>query len=61
MGKTSWEYQKGNYKQINIKFNLNDADDALLFHFAANRTVNTTALIKNLLRDEMMRCAYGEE
>ena len=59
--KSSWDYQKNKYKQINIKFNMNDIDDAALYHFATNVTLNTQGLIKKLLRDEMWRCAYGEE
>lgn len=59
--KSSWDYQKNNYKQISIKFNMNDIDDATLYHLATNKTLNTQGLIKKLLREELWRCAYGEE
>ena len=59
--KTSWDYQKNNYKQISIKFNMNDIDDSTLYYLATNKTLNTQGLIKNLLREELWRCAYGEE
>lgn len=47
--KTSWEYQKGRYKQINIKFNMNDDQDALIHWYLTTKTVNATRLIKDLI------------
>ena len=58
--KKSWDYQKDRYKQINIKFNMSDIDDATIYHFAAHCSTNTSALIKKLLYDEMVRRAYNE-
>lgn len=57
--KKSWDYQKDRYKQINIKFDMHDLDDALVYHFAANCN-NTSRIIKKLLYEEMLRCAYEE-
>lgn len=57
--KKSWDYQKNRYKQINIKFDLNNLDDAEIYHFAAHCS-NTSKVIKDLLYDEMVRCAYEE-
>lgn len=59
--KSSWDYQRDRYKQINIKFDMNSPDDATLYHFVSDCTRNTSGLIKQLLRDEMVRCAYGEK
>ena len=60
MRKKSWEYQRDRYKQINIKFDMQNSDDAMLHHFLVCRTDNVTALIKRLIYDEMMRGAYYE-
>lgn len=49
----SWDYQKGNYKQINIKFNMNNEYDAMLHHFIVTCKDNVSALIKKLLYEEM--------
>lgn len=58
--KSSWEYQKERYKQLNIKFNMSNPEDALLYHFIANVTHNSTALIKKLIYEEMVGAAYEE-
>lgn len=60
--KTSWEYEKErNSKQIRIVFNLDDKNDALIYHFLNIHKPNRTSLIKRLVYDEMVRCAYEEE
>ena len=60
--KTSWEYEKErNSKQIRIVFNLDDTTDALIYHFLNIHKPNRTSLIKRLVYEEMVRCAYGEE
>ena len=56
----SWDYQRGKYKQINIKFDMLNYDDAVLHHFVTTYTDNTTGLIKRLIYDEMIRSAYYE-
>lgn len=56
--KKSWSYQKDRYKQVNIKFDMNNLDDAMLHHFIVDCTQNTTGLIKKLIYEEMVRCAY---
>lgn len=59
--KSSWEYEKErNSKQIRIVFNLDDTTDALIYHFLNTYKPNRTALIKRLVYDEMVRCAYEE-
>lgn len=58
--KSSWEYQKGRYKQLNIKFDMSNPEDALLYHYIANVTRNSTALIKKLIYEEMVGSAYEE-
>lgn len=59
--KTSWEYEKErNSKQIRIVFNLDDTDDALIYHFLNIHKPNRTSLIKRLVYEEMVRCAYEE-
>lgn len=47
--KTSWDYQKGKYKQINIKFNMDDDHDALLHWYLTCKTANASRLIKDLV------------
>ena len=60
--KTSWEYEKErNSKQIRIVFNLDDKTDALIYHFLNIHKPNRTSLIKRLVYEEMVRCAYEEE
>ena len=56
----SWDYQRNRYKQVNIKFDMNNIDDAMIHHFAVDCTANTSALIKKLLYEEMVRCTYEE-
>ncbi len=58
--KTSWDYQKNRYKQLNIKFDMNDTVDGLLYHFISTQS-NSTKVIKKLIYDELVRCAYEEE
>jgi len=58
--KTSWDYQKNRYKQLNIKFDMNDTVDGLLYHFISTQN-NSTKVIKKLIYDELVRCAYEEE
>lgn len=47
--KTSWDYQKNRYKQINIKFNMDDEYDSAIHFFLTCKTDNATRLIKDLL------------
>ena len=58
--KKSWDYQKGRYKQLNIKFDMENDEDILLWHFLSTRS-NATRLIKMLIRNELWDCAYNEE
>ena len=58
--KKSWDYQRNRYKQVNIKFDMKNADDALLHHFITTCTDNTTALIKELIYNEMTWRAHYE-
>lgn len=56
--KKSWDYQKNRYKQVNIKFDVTNNGDLLLYHFITDSTKNTSALLKKLIYEEMARCAY---
>ena len=59
--KTSWEYEKErNCKQIRIVFNIDDPVDAQIFHFLERYKPNRTSLIKRLVYDELVRCAYEQ-
>lgn len=51
--KTSWEYQKGKYNQINIKFNMSDDREALLHWYLTCKTVNASRLIKDLVYQQI--------
>lgn len=54
--KTSWDYQKEkNYKQVKIMFNLDDATDALIYHYLQKFKPNRTSFIKRLVYEEMVR------
>ena len=58
--KKSWDYQKDKYKQINIKFNMDDEYDAMLHYYLTCKTTNATRLIKDLIYDHMAEEAYLE-
>lgn len=56
----SWDYQKGKYKQVNIKFNMDDEYDALLHWYLTVKTDNASRLIKDLIYIHMGEEAYLE-
>lgn len=58
--KTSWDYQKGKYKQVSIRFLIEDQEDMLLYHYL-NRSDNITQFIKYLIRMEMFHDAQYKE
>ena len=58
--KTSWDYQRDNYKQINIKFNMSNEDDKILYYYLTCKNWNISGLIKELVRDKMWGDAYEE-
>ena len=59
--KTSWEYEKErNTKQMRIVFNLDDPIDAQIYHYLERYKPNRTGLIKRLLYEELVRCAYEQ-
>ena len=59
--KTSWEYEKArNSKQIRIVFNMDDPVDAQIYHYLERYKSNSTGLIKRLVYDELVRCAYEQ-
>ena len=59
--KTSWDYQKGGrYQQINIKFNMSDITDRMVYYYLTNKTVNASALIKKLVATQIWEDAYHE-
>ena len=60
--KSSWQYEKErNCKQIRIVFNMDDPIDVLILHFLNTYKPNRTSLIKRLVYEELVRCAYVEE
>lgn len=58
--KTSWDYQKDRYKQINIKFNMEDDYDAMLHFYLTCKTSNASRLIKDLVYQHIGEEAYLE-
>ena len=58
--KTSWQYQKDKYKQINIKFNMQDDYDAMLHWYLTAKTENASRLIKELVYNHITKEAYLE-
>ncbi len=58
--KSSWEYQKNKYKQLNIKFNMSDDYDAMLHWYLAVKTENASRLIKDLVYNHIAEEAYLE-
>ncbi len=58
--KTSWQYQKNKYKQINIKFNMSDDYDAMLHWYLTVKTANASRLIKDLIYNHIAEEAYLE-
>ena len=57
---SKWKYQKGKYKQITLKFSLDNDQDMLIYHFIKSFE-NQSAKIKDLIYYEMWRKAYEEE
>ena len=58
--KTSWDYQKNRYKQINIKFDMEDDYDAMLHFYLTRKTDNASRLIKDLVYQHIGEEAYLE-
>lgn len=58
--KTSWDYQKNRYKQINIKFNMEDDYDAMLHFYLTRKTDNASRFIKDLVYQHIGEEAYLE-
>lgn len=58
--KTSWDYQKNRYKQINIKFNMEDEYDAMLHWYLTCKVDNASRLIKDLIYQHIGEEAYLE-
>ena len=58
--KTSWDYQKNRYKQINIKFNMEDDYDAMIHFYLTCKTANASRLIKDLVYQHIGEEAYLE-
>lgn len=56
----SWDYQKGKYKQVNIKFNMDDEYDSLIHWYLTVKTDNASRLIKDLIYQHIGEEAYLE-
>ena len=59
--KTSWQYQKNKYKQVNIKFNMFDEYDAMIYWYLTAKTDNASKLIKELVYNHIAEEAYLEQ
>ena len=59
--KTSWQYQKNKYKQVNIKFNMFDEYDAMIHWYLTAKTDNASRLIKDLVYKHIAEEAYIEQ
>lgn len=55
----SWEYQKGRYKQISLKFFMENEEDLSILHHLSSFD-NVSAYIKKLIQEDMWRRAYNE-
>lgn len=58
MGST-WKYQKGKYKQISLKFFIDNEDDMLMYHFIKSFD-NQSEKLKELIKSDMWEKAYEE-
>lgn len=58
--KKSWKYQKDRYKQVNIKFNMDDEYDSLIHWYLTVKTDNASRLIKDLIYQYIGEEAYLE-
>ena len=54
--KSSWEYQKGKYLQLNIKFKCENDIDMRIYQYLKEN--NATDIIKNLVLKDIDPC-YG--
>lgn len=54
--KSSWEYQKGKYKQINIKFKCDNSADMKIYQYLKEN--NASEIIKRLVLSTIDSC-YG--
>ena len=59
--KTSWQYQKNKYKQVNIKFKMFDEYDAMIHWSLTAKTDNASRLIKELVYNHIVEEAYLEQ
>ena len=57
---SKWKYQKGKYKQIALKFSIDNDDEMLLYHYIKQYD-NQSEKIKMLIREDMWFSAYNEE
>ena len=56
MSKTSWEYQKGRYKQLNIKFRCDSLIDMKIYSYLNEN--NASEVVKKLVWSKIDPC-YG--
>ena len=57
---SKWKYQKGKYKQIALKFSIDNDDEMMLYHYIKQYD-NQSEKIKMLIREDMWFSAYNEE
>lgn len=57
---SKWKYQKGKYKQITLKFSIDNDSDMILYHYI-KKYENQSESIKKLIWHDMWKHAYEEE
>lgn len=59
----SWKYQKGRYKQISLKFNMDNDSDVVVYEYLSNcRNISQTirtALLDVIAREQDVNGCYG--
>lgn len=58
--KSTWKYQKGKYKQISLKFSIENDSDMILYHFLRSFD-NRSEYIKKLIEADMNWRAWNDE
>ena len=63
MAKKSWTYQRGRYKQISLKFNMDNESDVVVYEYLTNsdnisRTIRSAILDRIASESDINDC-YG--
>ena len=59
----SWKYQKGRYKQISLKFNMDNDSDVIVYEYLTNsdnisKTIRSAILDRIAMESDINNC-YG--